>query len=215
MIFKDRHEAGTRLAASLKRFSRESTVVFAIPPGGIVPASIVATSLHAPLNLVVLRRIPHPRNSQTLLAVVSEHGNILSSGAPIDSLEAGWLGLEVRKQEQEARRLRHLYGEDTAPVRGRTAILIDDGMITGLTMSLAIEEVRRLEPERVVVAVPAATAAAIEKVRPLADATATIVEMPDGAETLAFSYAQFKPVTDQLVTKTMRASHVAAERSTP
>lgn len=213
MIFKDRHEAGIRLAESLKRFSRESTVVFAIPPGGIVPASTVANALQAPLNLMVIRTIAHPRDTQTLLAVVSERGHTMTNPFSPPSVDTGWLGREVRHQEQEARRLRQIYGSDTAPVRGQTAIIVDDGMLTGLTMSLAIAEVRRLEPQRVVVAVPTASAAAIEKVRTLADETVTIVELPDGAATVAASYERFVPVSDRLVTKVMRASREAAERT--
>lgn len=213
MIFKDRYEAGTRLAESLKRFSRESTVVFAIPPGGIVPASIVANTLHAPLNLIVIRPVATAHQAQTLVAVVSERGRTMTNPTYPDSVDPTWLGLAIREQEQEARRLREVYGDDTAPVRGRTAIIVDDGMRTGLTMSLAIEEVRRLEPQRVVVAVPVASAAAIEKVRYLADATVTIVEMTDAAATVASSYERFKPVSERLVAKVMRASHEAAERS--
>lgn len=213
MIFKDRHEAGTRLAESLKRFSRESTVVFAIPPGGIVPASIVANALQAPLNLIVICGIAHPRDTQMLLAVVSERGHTMTNPFSPNSVDTAWLGREVRHQEQEARRLRRVYGEDTAAVRGGTAIIVDDGMLTGLTMSLAIAEVRRLEPQRIVVAVPTASAAAIEKVQKLADETVTIVELPDGAATIASSYERFGTVSDQLVTKVMRASHEAAERT--
>lgn len=212
MIFKDRHEAGVRLAESLKRFSSESTVVFAIPPGGVVPASIVANALHAPLNLIVVRRVTHAGNGEAPVAVVSEYGRVVTNPTPVHPVDAGWLGLAVREQEQEARRLRRVYGEDTAPVQGRTAIIVDDGMLTGLAMSLAIEEVRRMEPQRVVVAVPAATAAAIEKVRYLADETITIVEMPDAAASVSSCYARFKPVSDQVVTKAMRSSHETTER---
>ena len=149
----------------------------------------------------------------SLAAVVSESGRILVNPDVTPPDVKGWMGLAVREKEQEARHLREIYGGDTAAVRGRTAIIIDDGMITGLTMSLAVQEVRRLEPERIVVAVPASTAKAIEKLRPLADATATLVELSDGIQALANSYARFKPVSDHFVVKTLRTFRLQAERS--
>lgn len=161
--FADRAEAARALAARLEREKLPPpVVVFALPRGGVPIGATVARALHAPLDLVLVRKIGAPWQPELALAAVAE-------GDPpeivIDDevrryvdVDDAWIERQAAKHLEEIARRRRVYLKGRAPaeVDGRTAVVIDDGIATGTTMRAALKALRRRHPARLVLAVPVA-----------------------------------------------------------
>jgi putative phosphoribosyl transferase len=166
-MFRDRVEAGRRLgahlAARIPQRGPEAVVVLAIPRGGVVVAAPVAEALGAALDVIVPRKIGAPDNPELAVGALAlaEQEEILL----LDERTVAWLGIPPRYLEEEARRQRQeierretAYRAGRAPVAlaGRIAVLVDDGIATGLTARAAAEAVKRHGPREVIIAVPVA-----------------------------------------------------------
>src|SRR5215207_3563499 len=161
MLFHDRIDAGRRLAERLLHYrDQPGVLVLALPRGGVPVGFEVARELHAPLDVFLVRKLGVPGREELAF------GAIASGGARVLNRDVvATLGIDERTIEQVAareqaeleRRAEAYRGTAEPPdVRGRTAILVDDGLATGASMRAAVDAVRGLGPERVVVAVPAA-----------------------------------------------------------
>src|ERR1700716_1551400 len=169
-LFRDRREAGQRLAAKLATYAnRPDVVVLALPRGGVPVAYEVASVLGAPLDVFVVRKLGVPGQEELAMGAVATGGvRVLNDqyvsrlGIPDDLIDA----VAARERQELARRER-LYRSGRPPldVRGRTAILVDDGLATGATMHAAIAALRQLNPARIVVAVPTASPEAYQGMR--------------------------------------------------
>ncbi|HWA32175.1 MAG TPA: phosphoribosyltransferase family protein, partial [Candidatus Paceibacterota bacterium] len=157
-MFKDRTEAGKLLAKELLKYRGGETVVLALPRGGVVVGYEVARALHSPLDIVVTRKIGHPHNPEYAVCAVNKDGLLLCDEQAIKSIDYVWLNEEISSQKKEAERRILLYREGRRPeeISGKIAILVDDGIATGLTMRLAIRYVRTQKAKKIVVAVPVA-----------------------------------------------------------
>ncbi len=167
MEFKDRREAGRLLAEVLKKYKGEQVVVLALPRGGVLIASEVAKKLHAPLDLILAHKIGHPRQPEYAIAAISEGGHVMENTAEVEAVDSAWYAQAKEQQMEEIRRKRKEYvrGRKNISVHDAVAILVDDGIATGLTMKAAILELKHRNPKKLVVAVPVAplrTAQAIE-----------------------------------------------------
>lgn len=158
MRWRDRAEAGQELGKALIQYKDKDVVVYGLPRGGVVVAAEVARALNAPLDLIIARKIGHPFHPEYAIGAVTEHGQTVLNEAEISNLETDWLKQAIAEQRAEAKRRRELYLEDKAPVSvaDKTAILVDDGIATGLTFRAAIEELKSRKPARIVLAVPVA-----------------------------------------------------------
>ena len=168
-LFRDRHDAGRRLGAALARFAAERPVVVGLPRGGVPVAYEVARELHAPLDLLVVRKLGAPLQREYAIGALAEDGVALVDERAVRAL--GITETELRETaEREANELErrvHAFrgGRDPVDVRGRTVLLVDDGIATGSTARAAAEALRRRGAGRVVLAVPVAppdTAARLE-----------------------------------------------------
>src|SRR5262245_25330895 len=159
MHFRDRTEAGRYLARKLQAYTdRPDVIVLALPRGGVPVAFEVAQKLHAPLDVFLVRKLGVPGREELAMGAIASGGvRVLNEDVvrylniPEEVIE------EVAEQErQELERRERLYrGDRPAPeVRGKTVILIDDGLATGSTMRAAVRALRQQRPARVVVAVP-------------------------------------------------------------
>jgi predicted phosphoribosyltransferase len=200
--FEDRTEAGRRLAKELAAYAGTDAVVLALPRGGVPVAFPVARALGLPLDVFVVRKLGVP--GQPELAM----GAIASGGARVmnEDVLAG-LGLREADVEAVAEKERtvleqreHTYRGDRPPldVRGRTAILVDDGLATGASMRAAIAAVRAREPRRIVVAVPTAPARTLEELRGEVDDVVCVVT-PRPFFAVGGSYVDFDQTTDDEV----------------
>ena len=159
--FRDRHDAGRRLAAELRGYAgRADVIVLALPRGGVPVGWEVARALAAPLDVFVVRKLGVPGEEELAMGAVATGGvRVLNErlttalGIPAYVIDAvtGW------QQRELARRERLYRGDRPAPeVGGRTVILVDDGLATGSTMRAAVAALRVQNPARIVVAVPTA-----------------------------------------------------------
>lgn len=204
MLLRDRMHAGTLLAAELLRFKEQDPVVLALPRGGVPVGFEVAKALGAPLDLILVRKIGAPLQPELAVAAVVD-GERMELVINEGLLEA--LGLsedEVRKrakrevEEIERRRRVYLGGRERVAVRGRTVLVIDDGIATGATMRAALRAIRRREPSRLVLAVPVAPPETVELLRPEVDEVVCLATpSPFGA--IGAFYADFRQVEDDEV----------------
>jgi putative phosphoribosyl transferase len=166
--FRDRAEAGKRLAHALSSYRDQDGIVYPLPRGGIPLGVEIARTLHMPIDLVIPRKLGHPFNPEYAIGAVCENGGMVCNEWEVSQLDPLWFQQKVRSEREEAqrRRERYLDGRAPLPVHGKTAILVDDGIATGLTMRAAIRDLKQRHPARIIVAVPVApedTAAILEQ----------------------------------------------------
>ena len=156
MRFKDRKAAGIQLADALLKYQGEAVVVFALPRGGVVLGAEIARQLHAPLGLLITKKIGHPRDSEYAIGAVTESGEPIYDPEALRQVDPAYLTAEAARMREEIKRRRQTYLGDAVrqAVAGKIVILVDDGIATGLTMMAAIQEISQLSPERIVLAIP-------------------------------------------------------------
>ncbi len=162
MVFRDRTDAGRQLAAQLKEFGgRPDVLVLALPRGGVPVAFEVAQALNAPLDVFVVRKLGVPGHEELAMGAIASGGVGVLNQDVVNHLNLSDDVIEqvaAVEQRELARRQRAYRGDRPPPdVRGRTVLLIDDGLATGATMRAAVAALRAQQPERVVVAVPVAS----------------------------------------------------------
>ena len=160
-IFRDRAEAGKRLAERVNRSVRDTeSLVLALPRGGVPVGFEVARALNAELDIFLVRKLGLPGQEELAIGAIASGGVRVLNEALVEELQLSRNLIEqiTAREEPELKRREELYreGQPAAPVRGRTVILVDDGLATGSTMKAAAQALRRQEPERVIVAVPVA-----------------------------------------------------------
>lgn len=206
-MFRDRSDAGKRLAQVLRHFKSKDTVVLALPRGGIVLGAEVAKELKAPLGLVLVRKIGHPSYSEYAVGAVTESEKPVYNKSELLGLDNTWL----KDAEQSARQLiehrRELYyGEDFTPpeVEDKTVILVDDGIATGLTMEAAVRAMQNKHAKRVIVAAPVAPRDSIDSLDIIADEV-VVLDNPDGfLGAVGSHYREFEQVDDEEVRTLLR-----------
>jgi len=201
--FRDRTHAGRALAGRLANLAGRSDVtVLALPRGGTPVAFEVAKALRAPLDVLVVRKLGVPWSPEFAMGAIASGGERL-----LDDVLVRELGISARDVEEVAgneayeleRRERVYRGGRPAPdLRGRTVILVDDGLATGSTMRVAVRAVRRQAPARVVVAAPVAAPEACELLRGEADEV-VCAEMPDPFLGVGRWYMDFSQTSDEEV----------------
>jgi predicted phosphoribosyltransferase len=206
MIFKDRVDAGKKLADALRAYKTDDVVVYALPRGGVVLGAEVARSLNAPLELIIVRKVGHPYSPEYAIAAVAEDGHTVMNRLEVDSVGKPWFDEAVLMQQQEARRRRELYmgGRPPIPATDKTAILVDDGLATGLTMFAAVQEVQHAHPRKVVVAVPVAPPQTVEELSTVADDVVALYVTPHFGAIGTFYY-RFDQVSDEQVVELMKS----------
>lgn len=156
MQFKDRIDAGKKLARLLGQFKNDS-VVYALPRGGVVVAAQIARALGAHLDLVITRKIGHPYQNELAIAALTEDGHIIIDPYYKHLSKTDWFLQAVEEEEAEAKRRREKYlaGIKPIPCFGKTAILVDDGVATGLTLKSAIKQLKVSgKPKEIIAAIP-------------------------------------------------------------
>jgi predicted phosphoribosyltransferase len=206
-MFLDRTDAGKQLAAALLAYKGQPVVVYALPRGGVVLGVEIAKTLEAPLDLIVVRKIGHPYQPEYAIGAVAEDGHVVGNTLEIASADKDWFDSAAAAELNEARRRRALFLHDRAPVEvaNKIAIIVDDGLATGLTMMAAIHEIRKRGPQKVVVAAPVAAAGTVEKLRPLVDAL-VVLYVPHGwFGAIGAFYQRFDQLTDEEVIALMKS----------
>jgi putative phosphoribosyl transferase len=211
--FRDRHDAGRRLAALLEPFRDEQPVVVGIPRGGVPVAAEVARALGAPLDVAVVRKIGAPQNPEYAIGALAENRVHVLSEEAVRALglsEAELQALIARTERELGERLRRYRGAyEPIELKGRTVILVDDGLATGSSALAALGSLRERGAARVILAVPVAAHESVNALRDYAD-DVVCVEMPDDLWAVGYWYEDFHPTTDEEVTALLRENDRAA-----
>jgi len=203
MYFKDRPEAGRLLARALKKYKGKDVIVYALPRGGVVTALEIARYLHAPLDLIIARKIGHPYSPEYAIAAIAENGHIVSERGELASVDEKWLTEAIERERQEVTRRRKKYLKKIKEIsaKGKIAILVDDGVATGLTLRVGIVELIHRHPKKIVVAVPVIQKSTANIIKAEADELVTLQRPSDDKFLGAVGayYVHFPQVTDDEV----------------
>ena len=207
MRFEDRSQAGKMLAGALDGFRGQDAVVYSLPRGGVVLGYEVARHLDAPLDLIITRKIGYPGSRECAVCAVSEDGEMICDRLGATRLDPAWLKARAEEEVQEANRRRRVYLEGRPPLDagGKVAIVVDDGVATGLTILLAIMVLKGQHPKRIVVAVPVSSSEAAEKIRAEADELVAL-DVPTDFFSVSEHYEQFPQLEDEDVIRLIKAS---------
>ena len=215
MAFADRVDAGRRLAAALDRFADEDVVVLGLPRGGVPVAFEVAKALHAPLDVLVVRKLGVPFQPELAMGAVGESGvEVLNDRVLADTQisEDEIAAVEQREREVVDRRVgRFRAGRPPVPLEGRTALVVDDGIATGSTARAACQVARAKGVRRVVLAVPVGPPDLAGRLADSADEVICL-ETPSVFFAIGEFYSDFAQTSDDQVTDLLaRASALLDE----
>ncbi len=203
MLFRDRAEAGRFLAARLARYAgRPDVIVLALPRGGVPVGYEVARALGAPLDVFLARKLGVPGREELAMGAIASGGVLVLNDEVVNALGISREEIEqvaATEEEELERRERAYRGERPPPdVRGRIAVLVDDGLATGSSMRAAVAALRKLGPARVVVAVPVGAPETCAEFRGAADEV-VCGQTPEPFYAVGIWYEDFAQTTDEEV----------------
>jgi predicted phosphoribosyltransferase len=209
MPFKNRSEAGKKLAAALEAYKSQEPVILALPRGGVPVAAEVAAALNAPLDLILVRKIGVPFHDELAM------GAVVDGGAPIIVRNEDIMRLagidesdfkavcDSELAEIERRRRRYLGHRDRVDVKGRVTIVIDDGVATGATTRAALRAIRMRGPKKLILAVPVAPTDTLTAMREEVDEIVCL-EVYEDFGALGYYYSDFRQISDDEVIEMLR-----------
>lgn len=213
--FLDRLDAGRRLASRLQALGPwPDMTVLALPRGGVPVAAEVAHALAAPLDVFLVRKLGLPGHEEVAMGAIASHGVRVLNEDIVRRMRVtpeAIAAVEAREQAELERRQRvYREGRAAAPVKGRTVLLIDDGVATGATLRAGLRALRNLFPARVVVAVPVAPPEVCRALETEADEVICLLTPPDFRAVGQF-YAGFRQTTDQEVQALLAQAYSQAQ----
>lgn len=206
-MFADRIDAGQRLGARLQEFFSEERadgqiVVLALPRGGVPVAYQVAKALGSPLDVFVVRKLGAPQQPELAMGAIASGGVRAINEEVVRALHVTpeQLAETVERETRELERREHAYRGDRAPVdvKGRCALVVDDGVATGYTMRAAVTALRQREPGKIIIAVPVAAKDTFEELKRHADAVVCLITPFDFAAVGQW-YRHFDQTSDEEV----------------
>lgn len=201
MKFKDRKEAGRKLAEKLKSYQDQDAVVYSLPRGGTVLGAEIAKTLNTSHDLIITRKIGHPNSPEYAICAVGARTEPLCNEVERARVEKDWFDRAVGQQRAEIKRRQRTYlkGRKAISAGGKTAIVVDDGIATGFTMRVAIRELRSQEPREIIVAVPVVPPDTAETIRAEADELVALDIPAVYAGAVGAYYDKFPQTTDEEV----------------
>lgn len=217
--FRDRRDAGRQLATALLHLKDSAPIVLALPRGGVPVALEVARALHAPLDVQLVRKIGSPISSELALGAIVDgdppqrvlNTELLQMLKP----SSAFLAAEEQRQLSEIARRRDRYrgGRNRIDIRGRTVIVVDDGIATGSTMKAALQGLRNGGVKRLIFAVPVAAPDSLDSLRAEADEAVCLLA-PQGFRAVSQYYDDFAQTTDEEVIALLDSAAIEARPST-
>ncbi len=204
-VFRDRVHAGELLALRLKPYIERASIVLAIPSGGVPVGNAIAKELGIPLDSIIVRKLPIPYNTEAGFGSVSWDGEVklndkLLSGLQLSQEEIGKAIDEVKRELD--RRMGLFRGKRPFPeLKGRTVIIVDDGLASGYTILAAISSVKKHTPAKIIVAIPTASKNAIDFVSPYVDEIFCLNIRETSVFAVADAYQEWHDLTEQEVLK--------------
>lgn len=201
-MFKDRTEAGKKLAETLRKFEKDSSRIFALPRGGLPVAHEVSRELDIPLDILIVKKIGAPYQEELALGAVTEGTPPVFYFNTELMMQTGWrekdLGPLIDRKLREIEELKQFYrkGENLKVNPDITAIIVDDGIATGATVKAAVKFFKNAGCRRVVVAVPVAHNSVLKEIRDMADEV-YCSEPVDYMHAVGEFYRDFREVTHE------------------
>lgn len=218
-MFRDRTDAGKRLLARLPALDPVETLVVALPRGGVPVAEVIADGLGAPLDIVFVRKVGHPRQKELALAAVTDGRQpeltvnkdvARAAGLDVDEI---WDLAKPELNEIARRREIYLEGREALPMTGKTVVVVDDGIATGATMRASLKLIRQRNPARLLLAVPVAPEETLSELASEVD-DVICLEVPRPFHAVGAYYQAFPQVSDAEVTEAIARNKVRlSERS--
>jgi putative phosphoribosyl transferase len=203
-MFIDRNDAGIQLAMMLSEYRKSGAVIVAIPRGGVIIGYKVAHYLKLPLEIINIRKIGHPDFKEYAIGAVSDIGRYILNKKE-KSINALWLADEIEKEKNEAIRRKKIYlgNHKEKSITGKTVIIVDDGVATGLSLILAINEIREMKPKEIVVAVPVIPKEILSIINKISDSVVFVEKADIFLGSIGNYYNIFDQVSDEYVVKTL------------
>lgn len=204
--FRDRKEAGQALAEELAPRVRgdENLLVLALPRGGVPVGFEIAEKLGAPLDVFIVRKLGVPGHEELAMGAIATGGVRVLNEEVVQSLgiPPQWIDRVADREQQELERREQSYrkGRALPAVNDATVILVDDGLATGSTMRAAVAALRKMQPRKMIVAVPVAAADTCDQFRSEVDQIVCL-RTPEPFQAVGLWYEDFTPTTDQEVTE--------------
>ena len=201
--FHDRREAGRVLASRLEAYAdRPEAIVLGLPRGGVAVAYEVARALHLPLDVFIVRKLGVPGQEELAMGAIASGGVRVLNQAVIRALGLSQADVTdvIRREEQELRRREEQFrgNRPLLDLKGKTVIVVDDGLATGATMWAAITAVRQQQPAKIVMAVPVADPSGCESFRQIADEVVCAITA-EPLHAVGLWYQEFPQLTDEEV----------------
>ena len=202
-MFQDRRDAGRQLAGQLQHYrDQPGVVVLALPRGGVPVAYEVAESLHAPLDVFIVRKIGMPGHEEFAIGAIASGGTRVMNEDMVERYRVPEAAIEAvaEKEERELERRERAYRDDRPPLdlTSKTVLLVDDGLATGASMHAAVQAVRQFGPARIVIAVPIASPGTCQEFRSEVDEVVCAVT-PALFYAVGQGYVDFSQTTDEEV----------------
>ncbi|TIW90044.1 MAG: phosphoribosyltransferase [Mesorhizobium sp.] len=200
-MFRDREDAGVKLGLELSRLQLHHPIVLALPRGGVPVAVEVAKALHAPLDLLIIRKVGAPGNPELAVAAIvdGDPGEVVLNREIVETyaLDESELRVLIANERPELERRRAAYRWKTRPISiaGKTAIIVDDGAATGTTMKIAIRALKRRSPREIVVAIPVSPQETVVELEQEADRVVCLSQ-PGQFRALGHHYLRFPRLSD-------------------
>lgn len=203
-FFKDRTEAGRFLAGKLSEYAgRPDVIVLALPRGGVPVAFEVAQALHAALDIFVVRKLGVPGYEELAMGAIASGGARVMNERVVDYLNIPDAAIELvsNREKRELERREQLYRGTSPPLnlRGRTVIIVDDGMATGSTMRAAVQALRQQHPAKIIVAVPVGARETCDSFRSEVDTMCVCAITPEPFDGVGLWYNDFSQTSDEEV----------------
>jgi predicted phosphoribosyltransferase len=217
MSFYDRADAGRRLAALLTHYRhRPDVLVLALPRGGVPVGFEVATALEAPLDVFLVRKLGVPFQPELAMGALASGGTRVLNPLVTEALALAPEIMEsvVAREQAELERRERVYrsGRPAPEVKGKTVILVDDGIATGSTMRAAVLALREQGAKEIVVAVPVAPQSAVAELSSLADELVCVLE-PRDFFAIGEWYQDFAQLTDEEVNRLLQQAALPVTRA--
>lgn len=206
-MFKDRQEAGERLANELLEYKgKKNTLVLGIPRGGVIVAHEAAKILGLPLDVIVIKKIGYPGNEELALGAAGLNTSYLNKDL-VNTVSPEYIKEQVKiKQAEVSKRYKLFRGKKRMyTVKGKTVIIIDDGIATGATIKMAVELVRKGKPKKVVIAAPVAPPDTVKELEGIADKVVCL-ETPSFFMAIGQFYNNFEQVENNEVKALLKKS---------
>lgn len=208
MRFKNRVDAAEQLVQQMSKYKNTDAVVLAIPRGGLPLGKVIAETLQLPLDIVLSKKLSHPMQREYAIGAVSLQGRILED---VDEVADKYIEEETVRVRQILTDRYKVYYEGRLPISvyGKTAIIVDDGIATGLTLLSTIALVHQQGPSQIVVAIPVASRGGFQRIESAPNVDEVIcLHIPDGFRSVGQYYEDFRQVNDDQAVELLSSTRV-------